>query len=50
MSSKSKIHEKRRPKFGPNEPKLGPKLGFLPFSQVQFISFPGNRMQSTEKI
>ena len=26
--------------FGPNGPKSGPKLGFLPFSQVWFISFP----------
>ena len=30
------------PKFGPNGAKLDPKLGFLPFSQVWFICFPGN--------
>ena len=30
------------PKFGPNGPKSGPKLGFLSFFQVWFISFPGN--------
>ena len=29
-------------KVGPRGPKLGPKLGFLPFSQVLFISFPLN--------
>ena len=28
------------PKFGPKGPKMDPKLGFLPFSQVEFISFP----------
>ena len=28
------------PKFGPIKPKSGPKLGFLLFSQVWFISFP----------
>ena len=28
-----------RGKFGPNRPKLGPKLGFF---EVWFISFPGN--------
>ena len=42
-SSEGKTHEKKflGPKFGPNEPKLGPKLGFfLPFSQVWLISFP----------
>ena len=27
-------------KFGQNRPKLGPKLNFLPFSQVWFISLP----------
>ena len=27
------------PNFGPNGPKSGPKLGFLSFSQVWFISF-----------
>ena len=30
------------PKFGPNEPKSDPKLGFLSFFKVGFISFPGN--------
>ena len=30
------------PKFGPNLSKLGPKLGFLPFSHAWFISFPLN--------
>ena len=30
------------PKFGPNRPKLGLKLGFMPFSQVLFISFSLN--------
>ena len=29
-------------KFWPNGAKLGPKLGFLPFSQVLLISFPVN--------
>ena len=29
-------------KFGPDRPKLGPKLGFLPFSDVWFVSFPEN--------
>ena len=28
-----------RPKFGANRSKLGPKLGFLPFSQVLLFSF-----------
>ena len=28
------------PIYGPNSPKAGPKLGFLAFSQVWFISFP----------
>ena len=28
------------PKSGSSRPKSGPKLGFLPFSQVWFISFP----------
>ena len=32
------------PKLGPNRPKLGPKLGFLPFSQVWFISFHLNSL------
>ena len=30
------------PKFGPNRPKSGPKLCFMLFSQVWFISFPEN--------
>ena len=29
-------------KFGPNRPKSAPKLGFLSFSEVWFISFAGN--------
>ena len=28
--------------FWPNGPKSGPKIGFSPFSQVWFISFPLN--------
>ena len=32
------------PKFGPNRPKLGLKLGFISFSQVLFISFSLNCM------
>ena len=40
---KKKIN--RQPKFGPSGPKLGPNLGFLPFSQVCFISFPWNHLQ-----
>ena len=28
------------PNLGQNGPKLGPKLGFWPISQVWFISFP----------
>ena len=41
-SSRGITHEEKfwGPKFGPNGPKLGPKLGYLPFSQVWFISFP----------
>ena len=36
-----KTHKKiRRPKLGPNGPKSGPKLLFLSFFQVWFISFP----------
>ena len=31
--------------FGPTGPKLGPNLGFLPFSQVWFISFLWNHLQ-----
>ena len=31
--------------FGPKRPKLGPKLGFLPFSQVWFIRFSSNCIQ-----
>ena len=34
---KKKIHG---PNLGQNGPKLGPKLGFSPISQVWFISFP----------
>ena len=30
------------PKFGPKRPKLGPKISFLPFSQVWFFSFSLN--------
>ena len=30
------------PKFRPNGTKSGPKLSFLPFFQVWFISFHGN--------
>ena len=42
-SSRGKTHEKIwRPKYGPNEPKSGPKLVFFPFSQVWFIGFPLN--------
>ena len=33
--------------FGPKEPKLGPKLGFLPFSQVWFISFSWNSINGS---
>ena len=32
------------PKYGQNASKLGPKLGFSPFSQVWLISFSLNRM------
>ena len=40
-SSRGKIHEKNflGLKFGPKGPKLGLKLGFLPFSQVWFFNF-----------
>ena len=38
-SSRGKTHEKLGPKFEPNWPKSGPKLGFLPFYQAWFISF-----------
>ena len=38
-----KTHEKNLgPKFEPNRPKWAPKLDFLSFSQVWFISFPLN--------
>ena len=42
--SRGKTHEKklRGLKFWSNRPKSGPKLGFLLFSQVWFISFPLN--------
>ena len=40
QNQKKKVSgEKLKPKFGPNEPKLAPKLCFLPFSQAWFISF-----------
>ena len=40
-SSRAKIHEGiLGPKFGQKETKSCRKLGFLPFSQVCFISFP----------
>ena len=40
---RGRINEKTFwPKFGPKGPKMDPKLGFLPFSQVVFISFPWN--------
>ena len=39
--SRGKTHKKiLGPKFGPVKPRSGPKLGFLLFSQVWFISFP----------
>ena len=39
-SNRRKTYEKKwRPKFGPNEPKSGLKLGFKPFSQVWFLVF-----------
>ena len=38
--SRGKIHENKL--WGPN---LGPRLGFLPFSQIWFISFPENCLQ-----
>ena len=34
-----------QPAFGANGPKSGPKLVFLPFPQVWFISFPWNWIQ-----
>ena len=44
-SSKSKTQEKSlRTKFGLNEPKSSPILGFSPFSEIWFISFPLNYM------
>ena len=41
-SSRRKTHEKKfwGPNLGRNGPKSGPVLGFLPFSQVWFVSFP----------
>ena len=39
-SSSGKIHGKKF--WGPNGPKLVPKLVFLPFSQVWFFNFPLN--------
>ena len=43
-SSRGKTHEKKflGPNLGKNGPKSGPKLVFLSFSQVWFISFPLN--------
>ena len=45
-SSRGKTYEKKiwGPKFEPNGPKSRPKLGFLPFPQVLFSSFPLNCM------
>ena len=40
MSSRDKIREKKF--WGPKGPNSGPKLGFLPFSQIWFICFPRN--------
>ena len=37
------------PKFGSNEPKSGPKLVFLSFFQVRFISFPRNYIDDSLK-
>ena len=44
---RSQIFEKKisRPEFRPNGPNSGPKLGFMPFYQVWFISFPWNCIQ-----
>ena len=43
ISSRGKTHKKNLgPKFGPNESKSVPKLGFSPFFQVWYISFPFN--------
>ena len=41
---RNKIDRKKfgGPNFEPNRPKLGLKLGFLPFSEVLCISFLGN--------
>ena len=36
------LEKKKKKKKGP---KSGPKLGFLPFTQVQFITFPCNYIQ-----
>ena len=40
-TSRGRIHEKKfyGPKFGSDRSKLGPKLSFLPFSQVSCVSF-----------
>ena len=48
----SQIFEKKNwwSEFGPNGPKSGPKLDFLPISQVWFISFSWNRIQWKLKI
>ena len=48
----SHIFEKKNwlPEFGPNGPKSGPKLDFLPISQVWFISFPWDLIQWKLKI
>ena len=42
ISSRGKIHKRRKKNCDPNlskGSKLGPELGFLPFSKVWFISF-----------
>ena len=43
-SSRGKTHQNNflGPNLGKKEPKSGPKLVFLPFSKVRFISFPLN--------
>ena len=42
MTDKVRFLKKKfwRLEFGPNEPKSGARLSFLPFSQVWFITFP----------